>query len=69
MLELQFGDLKVKQQGVNNMSFCQQLKLLNWRNLRIAKREPRATFAKVIIAIFYGVLYDAIWWQIGGKYD
>ena len=25
--------------------------------------------AKVIIAIFYGALYDMIWWQIGGKYD
>jgi len=69
MLELQFGELNVKQGAMNNMSFCQQLKLLNWRNLRIAKREPRATFAKVIIAIFYGLLYDAIWWQIGGKYD
>ena len=69
MQELQFGELNVRQQSVNRMSFCSQLKLLNWRNLRIAKREPRATFAKVIIAIFYGALYDMIWWQIGGKYD
>ena len=45
------------------------MKLLAWRNARMVRHERQTLVAKLIQAIIFGILYDCVWWDIGGKYD
>lgn len=66
--EKQFGALNLKRARALAVPFTKQLSLLRYRGFIFVKREPQAVKSKFGIAIFFGLLADCIYWQIGGDY-
>lgn len=67
--EKKYGELNIKRARNLELPFFKQLALLRERGFIFIKREPNAVSAKFGIAVFFGLLCDMIYWQIGGDYS
>ena len=69
MSEVKFKELNVKNASSNVVPFCEQCTLLRQRVFKMAQREPQALVARLLQAIFSGLLTIGIYWDVGGKYN
>ena len=69
MSEVKFKELNVKNASSNVVPFCKQCTLLRQRVFKMAQREPQALVARLLQAIFSGLLTIGIYWDVGGKYN
>ena len=64
MLEVVCPEIDPKSLKQRTASYPLQFKTLMWRNIKLMKREPRVSVAKIGQNIFMSLLIIPLWWDI-----